>query len=253
MNAPRQAFTLIELLVAMAIFGLMIAALVSLEATTVAGADTVIGQANRTRSLQEASTYLASRLRAAKQVSTSLSVNGQTCSLTPPAGSLPCFAVLVSEARPVGGSAPYQDNAYSYLVFRLIPRSALATADKAPNSWADANTLALTQSQVVVCEPVSSPCTTDAPATAPNVTIPAAIPASLSITPGSVATHTLDQVVADMATLDLTPGSGTFAPFAYTASSRQFTLQFRQKTSERGRVRYTPAGESYRLSIQRRN
>lgn len=246
-----QAFTLLELLAAMAIFGLLIAALIRLEASTLSAADTVIGQANRTRSLQEASSYLASRLRAAKQVSSSLSVNGQSCSLTPPAGSLPCFAVLVSEARPVGGAAPYQDNAYSYLVFRLIPRSALAAADKAANPWADANTLALTQSQVLICEPVSAPCTTDSPATAPSVTIPGSIPASLSLTPGS--TTTLDQVVADMATLDLTPGSGTFVPFAYAALSRQFTLQFRQKSSERGRVRYTPSGEPYRLVIQRRN
>lgn len=253
MTTRLQAFTLVELLVAMAIFGILIAALVSLEASTVSAADTVIGQANRTRTLQEASSYLGARLRAAKLVSTSLSVNGQSCSLTPPAGSLPCFAVLVSEARPVGGTAPYQDNAYSYLIFRLIPRSALATADKAANSWADTNTLALTQSQVLICEPVSAPCTTDSPATAPGVTIPTALPASLNITPSTAATHTLDQVVADMATLDLTPGSGTFVPFTYTALSRQFTLQFRQKTSERGRVRYTPSGEPYRLTIQRRN
>ncbi|CAM3602093.1 prepilin-type N-terminal cleavage/methylation domain-containing protein [Deinococcus frigens] len=248
-----DGLTLIELLVGLLVFGILLAALLSLETATVTGANTAALQAARIRNLQEASSYLAARLRAARLVSTDLSVNDQACSLTPPAGTLPCFAILVGETRTVGGVTQYQDNAYSYLVYRLIPRLQLTAADRAPDTWADSNTYALTQSQVLLCEPTATSCTTAVPATPPSVAIPTVMPTALAITPAVTATHTLDQVVADMSTLDLTPGSGTFTPFAYNAASRQFTLRFRQKTNERGTVRYTPASEPYLLHIQRRN
>lgn len=254
MNARvTEGLTLVELLVGMLLFSIMLATLANLESTTAAGASAAAQQAARIRGLQEASSYLAARLRAARLVSTSLTVNGQSCSLTPPSGTLPCFAILVGETRAVGGVTQYQDNAYSYLVYRLIARNQLAAADKTPDIWADSNTFALTQSQVLICEPVAAPCTTASPATAPSVLIPTVMPSALSIMPATNATHTLDQVVADMNTLDLSPGSGTFMPFAYNTVSRQFTLLFRQKTNERGTVRYTPSSEPYRLFIQRRN
>lgn len=238
MIRPRTAgFTLVELLISLAILGVMLAALTSVEFSTIKGSSELTVQADQVRALQDLSGYLGDRLRAARDVSTSTTVNGVPCTLTPASGDTPCFALLVAEARQQGTAVQYDPNTYLYLVYRLVPRSQLSMADKTANSWADSNTFAVVESRFVVCQP--DPSITTIPACS---TPPTSLPTSFST--GA------PNVLMDYATLDAT--SGSLTPFAYDPSG-QFTLLLRQKRLVRGSVKYTPSNAPLQLVVQRRN
>ena len=238
MNCLRTAgFTLVELLTSLAILGIMLAALTSVEFSTMKASSELTVQADQVRSLQDLSGYLGDRLRASRDVSTSTTVNGAPCTLTPASGDTPCFALLVAEARQVGTTVQYDPNTYLYLAYRLVPRSQLTTADKGADSWADSNTFAVVESRSVVCQP--DPAITTIP---PCTTPPSSLPANFNTS--------TPNVLMDYGTLDAT--SGSFAPFAYSATG-QFTLLLRQKRLVRGSVKYSPSSAPLQLVVQRRN
>ncbi|MDB5045982.1 MAG: prepilin-type N-terminal cleavage/methylation protein, partial [Deinococcus sp.] len=243
-------FTLVELLVAMALLSIMLVALGAVESSTMKASNEITGEASRLQALQDAAGYVGDRVRAASVLSTSLSVNGSACDLTPAAGNLPCFAVLVGEVRQIGANAQYDANAYLYLVYRLVARTQLASADRTPSTWADANTYALVESRQLVCAPNAAapvlPCAATT-VTGVSTAIPTSIPTSI--------TTTATNVLMDYATLDQNPG--TFTAFSNTASTTsapgQLVLRFRQKQQQRGQTIYTPRSGPFELTVQRRN
>lgn len=243
MNHQRQSgFTLVELLVAMGLLGIVLMALNSVESLTMKSSVQLTGQANRLRNLQDSIGYVGDRVRVARALRTSLTVDGVGCALTPAMGAYPCFAVLVTEAQQLGTVEQYDANTFLYLVYRFIPRSQLIAADKAPDSWADSSTLALIESRAVVCSPnpPALPCTRANPAPSGSVTMPETVPANL--------TTSATNVVMDYATLD-----GGFTPFEYDPASGVLKLAFRQKGLERGTVQYSPGGGPLTVTVQRRN
>ncbi|GGL79255.1 hypothetical protein GCM10010840_16400 [Deinococcus aerolatus] len=246
MKHQRQAgFTLIELLVAMGLLGILLLALNSVESLTTTSSVKLTGQANRLRSLQDSVGYVGDRVRVARDLRTSVTVDGVSCTLTPAMGAYPCFAMLVTEAQQLGKVDQYDANTSLYLVYRFIPRSQLVAADKAPDSWADTNTLALVESRTVVCSPnpPALPCTRANPAPSGSVTMPDAVPASLNTS----ATN----VIMDYGTLE--GSGGSFTPFNYDSATGALKLAFRQKQLERGAVQYSPGGGPLEVTVQRRN
>lgn len=244
MRLRTHGLTLVEILVGLALLGIIMAAVLSLQVGTFRSASDIQGGADQLRELQISSGYLTDRVRTASAVSTSLTVNGTTCTMTPAAGEYPCFAVLVGEIRQVGSTPLFAPNTYMYLAYRLVPRSSLTAAAKTPDSWADSNTLALMEYRSVFCGPIASAtCATATPPPTGSVAIPTIVPATL--------TGLTEAVIADRFTL--TDGSGTFTPFAYNATKGEFTIRFRQAQRVNGKTVYTPSNGPMTVVIQRRN
>lgn len=237
-RARRQAgFTVLEVLITLAILGVFLVAVTTTQSSTLQTSSQQSGLANRLRDLQDAGGYVADRLRQSILVSTDLSVNGAACQITASGAGAPCFAVLASDMRQVGSTPQYQPNVYMYLAYRLVPRSNVSTAEKADDTWADANTFALVEYRSTICAPTAS-------VTCSPGTVPTTIPASIA--------NMTANVLLDFITLDAV-GGGTFTPFAYDAASKQFTLTLRQEQLEFGRSMYTPSNDAYTITVQRRN
>ncbi|CAM3680721.1 hypothetical protein DESA109040_19730 [Deinococcus saxicola] len=246
--SSSAGFTLVELLVTMALLSIMLVALSAVQSSTMQASNQIAGEASRLQALQDATGYVGDRVRAASALSPSLTVDGSACSLTPAVGGLPCFAVLVGEIRQTGATAQYGANAYLYLVYRLVARTQLASADRTPNIWADANTFALVESRQLICAPDAAPVLPCAAvSTAGFTVVPTSVPPAI--------TTTATNVLMDYATLDQNPG--TFTAFSNTASTvdmpGQLVLRFRQKQRQQGEIIYTPRTGPFELTVQRRN
>ncbi|AFZ67481.1 prepilin-type N-terminal cleavage/methylation domain-containing protein [Deinococcus peraridilitoris] len=231
---PRSGLTLAELLVALAVLGVLCAALLALEGSVLRSSAQVSAQAARLRELQEASTYVADRVRAARDLRTDLSVNGSPCTVYPAPGGRPCFALLVPSAE-LGQAI----DTYAYRVYRVEPRTSLNPADRVNDAWADAHTFVLREYRAYACGPAS---VTTAGACTP-ASIPAGVPAVL--------TNTQPFLVMDGLTFD--GPAGAFTPFAYDPASRVLTLRLRVGRREAGRVLFTPPSGYQELRVQLRN
>lgn len=248
-----MGFTLIELLVVMAILSIMLLAITQMQGTTLAASNTLVGQANRMRELQEASGYLSDRIRSARAIQTdpSLTINGGLCMMS--STTAPCFAALVGEVR-AGSTAVYGANVYMYVVYKMIPRSEVPAVDRKEDEWADTgtNTMSLVEYRQVVCEPQAYPagsttpgqCTTVSPAPTGYVTIPTSVPLVLPTLGNSMTMN----VILDYATLD--DASGAFTPFA---TGDIFTIKLRAKNRVNNNVRYTPISGPFTLKVKPRN
>lgn len=235
-QSNATGFTIVEIVIAMAIMGILLSFVVSVQSSTFKSADQLMGSAQRLSNLEQATVYMASRVQEARAISTSATVNGQSCNIT---DTNPCFVVQVAEYPSDGNSIT--NATYKYLVYRFIPRAALSVADRSPNEWADSNTYAVSQSQQVICYPDTSDLTRacDRKKVNPDFTN--------IMTPA----QSTNQVVIDM--LTKTASDGSFAPFAYDATKGQFTFQFRQANQQNGNVVYTPTQGPYKQIVQRRN
>lgn len=244
MNGKRRTpgFTLVEVLIVLAILGIILVAVMNVQVGMMRDSARVTGQANRLQELEDASNYVADRLKGASVVSTSLTVNGESCTIS--STTSPCFGVLTREFRDVSGSTPVRPNAYLYLVYRLVPRSTPAEGERVTDTWADSNTLALVEYRKLACAPTGQ---------ADNLS--GAVPACTTTTTPTTVPPTLAgaemNVIMDRTTVDAV--SGTFTPFAYTASTRKFEIKLRVKEREQGTVRYAPGNGPLTLIVQHRN
>ncbi|GEM49126.1 PulJ/GspJ family protein [Deinococcus cellulosilyticus] len=231
-----QGFTLIETLITMLILGFIITMLISVQSTTMKFSTRQQGMSTQLTSLAEATGYISDMVRQAQEVKTSMTVNGQSCSIS--STTNPCFGVLVPASQTGVTTNMYQINTYLMLVYRLESRSTLDAAFKTTDSWADSNTSVIREYRSVVCKDATgfTACNGTAPA-APNAISNAAV-----------------YLVADGVSLT-TPSGAAYAPFSYTTSGsiKQFTLQVQMAYQSNNTTYHVPASGPQSVMVRLRN
>ena len=251
-NSDKGAgFTVIEMLIGLALLSVILTVATTLTISTMSFSMRVMGDADRLRELNSTSGYIGDNLRRALAVNTntSLTVNGNTCSLSAGTTVYPaCIAILVPEARGIIASQPATNiDTYRILVYRVEQRSQLSSDFKTDSSWADANTFVIMEYRSIQCQ--------DTPAVTPSV-VPTRCVAAAQITAFTGATsipNMTGNVVMDSLTRDPSTGSTLFPPLAYNATNNGFVLTLRTKRLERGNVVYTPRASTQVFNVTRRN
>jgi prepilin-type N-terminal cleavage/methylation domain-containing protein len=226
----NAGISLIELLVAMAILGVVMSALLALTGGTISFTRSATVMSDAVGGLSDVTGYVGDRVRGARHVFSSATVDGVACQLD---AATPCFAVVVGR---IEGAGPAIDR-YDFLAYRLVARSTIATALKRDNTWADANTFVLVEQRRTLCSPSTTTCTDATPLT------------------GTTITGTTVSIVVDGVTLtsDGFVAGTTVRPF--TVAGEQITLRFRTADALRDGVRHAPPLDRapYTLIVVSRN
>jgi prepilin-type N-terminal cleavage/methylation domain-containing protein len=236
-------FTLIEVLVTMVVLGLLLGSLTSFWISTLRVSSSAETTAQQMLNLQDASAYIADRVRGASAILSQLTVTdpdgtSRGCALEPdPAlGQVPCLGMLV---RKINAAGDIQEHLYLALIFMFDSRALLSADYKLPDTWLDTNSFILRQYRLE--------CTT-APMLFPSTPI---CPGD-----GGSITGVSGQLLVDG--LTTTGLSGPFVPFTLTGA--EIVLRLRGVARINGRVLYFPAADSqatpggvYRLTVRARN
>lgn len=119
----QAGLTLIEVLVTLALLGLILQAIFSLQASTIQASTRLQGDADHLQALRTVNDYFTSRLRGASDVKTAVTVDGTECTLS--STTSPCFAIKVTETPDptLASSVGY------FMTYRLVPRSYIRPSD----------------------------------------------------------------------------------------------------------------------------
>ncbi|ACO45509.1 type II secretion system protein [Deinococcus deserti] len=224
----EHGFTLIELLVSMAIFGILIAAVLNFQSSAMKTSGVMGNQATRLQTISDVTGYVGDRVKTARTVyAASTTVGGATCDIT---ATPACLAIEVPVLGTVGDCAGlivgWQKVAYRYVLW-----SSLAATERTP--------MAGISSVAYAMQEIRGAASGDYISVTTNCTI-ANQPAAPTVTTTSL----LDD------TLALTSGH---AAFAYTATTKTVTIKVRSVSATGGTLRYSPTTGPYILTIFARN
>lgn len=234
-------FTLIEVLVTMAILGLLLGSLTYFWIGTLRVSTSAETNAQQVLTLQDASAYMADRVRGASALLYQLTLtdpdgSSRVCALEPEATQVPCLGLLV---RKINASGDIEEHLYQAIVFAFEKRLLLGANYKISDDWLDANTYMLREYRLV--------CTT----------APLLYPAT-PVCPGDGGSITGVQGQLLVDGLTNAGLGGTFQPFGL--SGAEVTLRMRGVARINGRVVYFPAADTqatpggvYRLVVRARN
>ncbi len=228
----RRGFALVEMLVAIAVLGVVIAALITVTSSTLTFSARVVSEAGRLAELRDVTGYMGDNIRRARAVLTNTTVNGARCNIAD--GPSACFVLVVPA---VARESPTDAiDTYLFLAYRIQPRSELGALYKLADAWADANTFVVIEYRRVICDP-------DPTTEAPPCGSPAVLPTPLPPIRGARPYLVLDGMAFDNLT----------QAFGYDQATGKLTLTLQVKERQRGVVHFTPAQAPLELRVVRRN
>ncbi|MFC4426776.1 PulJ/GspJ family protein [Deinococcus navajonensis] len=224
----EHGFTLIELLVSMAIFGILIVAVLNFQSSTIKVSSAMSNQATRLQTISDVSGFVGDRIKSARKVyAVSTTVGGATCDIT---ATPACLAVEVPVLGTVGDCTGmivgWQKRAYRYVLW-----SSLDATARTPMSGISSVGYALQE--------VRGAASTDYTSVTTNCTV-----ANQPAAPTATITSLIDD------TLALTSGQ---AAFSYDATTRTVTIKVRSVSSTGSTIQYTPTTGPYTLKVFARN
>ncbi|GGJ35758.1 PulJ/GspJ family protein [Deinococcus roseus] len=226
-------FGLFEMLISMALMGIILTALVSIENNTLNYSTQQQDRALKLITLAEVSGYVGDMTRHAVDVKTSMTVNGLSCSISNTAN--PCFAVMVPASLGTDATRPNKIDAYFLMVYRMEARSSIAAAYKNTNPWADSNTMVLLEYRTTVCQ--------DTTTTACNGITP--------VMPSTVSNATWYLVGDNLRNKN--QAGVAFNPFEYNTATMQLNIRLQVASQLRGKIIYVPGTGPQTFTVRLRN
>ena len=216
-----KGFTLIELLISLALMGVVLGIVMTIQSTVISSSQQQRRQAATLGVLTDITGYIGDRVKSAALVPDGVTLGGVTCQRNPSSG-YPCLAAVLPQVDSSGQVTSWELHAFQYL-----DPAQLTEVERTPGLIGV--NVALRESQL------TSSC---------GVNVPT-IATLTSCFTGTPSTSLLsDELVL--------PGSGT-AAFAYDASQRLVTLNARSVSVQGGNVMYLPRSGSSPLKIYARN
>ncbi|ASN81335.1 PulJ/GspJ family protein [Deinococcus ficus] len=261
-----EGFTLIEVLIAMGLLGIVLALILNWQMSTLNVSTRTNAMARSLNDLNDVTGYVGDQVRSAARVrvvTSEFTINSSpsfACTT-----DYPCLLLTVPKETDTGVVAKYQ-----LVIFRMSPRSDVTNAnDKVADSWADSNVNVLFEFRSK--DPGTS---TSAPSTcviretdsSGNVTYQSTLEASSRTGCSALREDTSGVHLASLTSVSnfdryivsdyLAPKSELGAgnvPFAYNTTTKELTLNFRDKQRVRGTTTFLPTTGPFTMTVQARN
>ena len=251
-SVRTTGFTLIEVLVAMGLLGIILMLIMNWQMSTLSISTRTNALTRSLNDLNDLTGYVGDRVRSAVRVhmaTGSLSINGKACTT-----DNPCLAVVLPETRNDG-----EIRKYNLFVYRMDPRSEASADFIQTDSWADTNVAVLHEyrsedsgSNITNCVVYDPGPTTPVARTTFEASTSAACIAMRNLASQSTLSGFGKYLVADyLARATDLPAAQQ--PFAYSAASKELTLNFRDKQRVRGTTTFLPTTGPFTMTVQARN
>lgn len=238
-----SGFTLIEILVSIAIFGIVMLAILNLQNGTIQTTSNVINASDRLADQTLATSYIADRFRGARVITgtttTALSLGSTTTCSNAATSANPCIAFITPETT--YGDASGAMTRYVHLAYRYEARTGFA--DRQPDVWADTNGVEIIREYRRELKDLATSCPTLSACT------PAQITAAAASAPSASSGLWVNTMLADGFTRVAT--TGTFSP--WTISGEALQIRIRSLYKQSGASKYFPGDGPTTLQVLKRN
>lgn len=251
-DARTTGFTLIEVLIAMGLLGIILMLIMNWQMSTLSISTRTNALTRSLNDLNDLTGYVGDRVRSAVRVrvaTSGLSINGKACT-----ADNPCLAVVLPEPRSDG-----EIRKYNLFVYRMDPRSEANADFVTTDSWADTNVAVLNEhrsedsaSSIVNCVIYDPTAVPPVARTTFEASASSSCTAMRNLASQTALTGFGKYLVADyLARATDLPAAQQ--PFAYSAASKEVTLNFRDKQRVRGTTTFLPTTGPFTMTVQARN